>query len=163
MKGKIVARAMAAVGITVGSFFGANEWVKSGDDIESVDPDFRAAAEMIRYFRGDAIKINSGFRNKHYNAAIGGAKGSAHTKGLAADFSGKGSSDRYDLVRATMDLNYFLSAQEVLRCYMDSTMADSVALDIVQHDHYISRFGIARWGVHVDADPDKPQGVIWLY
>ena len=35
------------------------------------------------------ITINSGFRSEKYNKSIGGAKGSAHVKGMAVDLSAK--------------------------------------------------------------------------
>jgi len=41
--------------------------------------------EPIRALLGVPIRINSGFRSAAVNAAIGGAKGSQHMKGEAAD------------------------------------------------------------------------------
>lgn len=39
----------------------------------------------IRERFGKAIRVNSGFRSKAVNKAVGGSDSSAHTKGLAAD------------------------------------------------------------------------------
>jgi uncharacterized protein YcbK (DUF882 family) len=41
--------------------------------------------EPLRAHFGTAIKINSGFRGKALNEAVGGAKNSYHTKGRAVD------------------------------------------------------------------------------
>ena len=41
--------------------------------------------EPLRVWRGKPIIINSGFRSKEVNAAVGGAKGSYHLYGCAVD------------------------------------------------------------------------------
>jgi hypothetical protein len=43
--------------------------------------------EQIRALVGSPIAISSGYRSPELNKIIGGAKDSAHTKGLAADIS----------------------------------------------------------------------------
>lgn len=43
--------------------------------------------EEIRELLGHPIKLSSAFRSKELNAAVGGAKASAHMEGLAADFT----------------------------------------------------------------------------
>ena len=42
--------------------------------------------EQVRDLLGVAIKINSGFRNKEVNKAVGGSSTSAHLLGYAVDF-----------------------------------------------------------------------------
>lgn len=44
------------------------------------------ALEEVRALLGVPMLISSGYRSLKLNAAVGGAKNSAHTRGLAADF-----------------------------------------------------------------------------
>lgn len=44
-------------------------------------------AQIIRKTVGVPVHVNSGCRCEKYNLAVGGTKGSYHTKGLAADLS----------------------------------------------------------------------------
>ena len=44
-------------------------------------------AQAIRDYVGVPVKVNSGYRCEKHNSAVGGVKGSYHTKGLAADLS----------------------------------------------------------------------------
>lgn len=44
-------------------------------------------AQVIRDAAGVPIRVNSGCRCEKHNTAVGGVKGSNHTKGLAADLS----------------------------------------------------------------------------
>jgi zinc D-Ala-D-Ala carboxypeptidase len=46
--------------------------------------------EQVRSVAGVAITVSSGYRSVAVNAAIGGAKNSAHCLGLAADINAKG-------------------------------------------------------------------------
>jgi len=47
------------------------------------------------------LKVNSGYRSKAVNAAVGGSKTSAHMKGLAADIASySGSFDPVDIIAA---------------------------------------------------------------
>jgi len=50
------------------------------------------ALELIRAGLGKPIRIVSGYRDEAVNTAVGGSKNSAHCKGLAADFTVKGTS-----------------------------------------------------------------------
>lgn len=158
-----IVRGLAVIGISLGTFFGAKEWVRPGDSPSEMDSTFQGAMELVRYFADVPIYVNSGFRNLHWNRVVGGSKNSAHTKGVAGDFKAENGSMRYKIVRGAMDVNYFLAAQQVLYCYTDTATADSLALEIVLMDHYFNRIGIASWGIHLDADTTKPQNVIWTY
>lgn len=51
-----------------------------------IDEQLPVYLQMIRDHFGAAIIITSGYRCTSYNAKIGGAKGSRHTKGQACDF-----------------------------------------------------------------------------
>lgn len=46
--------------------------------------------QVIREWHGQSMSINSGFRSKEVNDAVGGVAGSAHRHGYAADISFKG-------------------------------------------------------------------------
>lgn len=57
---------------------------------EAQQANLRGLAERLQtlrdgYFGGAAVKVLSGFRSPGYNAAVGGAAGSQHLHGLAAD------------------------------------------------------------------------------
>lgn len=46
---------------------------------------FVTLLDDIRHQLGQPMRVNSGYRTKEHNTAVGGAPASAHTKGLAAD------------------------------------------------------------------------------
>lgn len=46
-----------------------------------------ATLELVRYEFGAPVLVSSGYRSPAVNAAVGGAKDSAHMEGRAADFS----------------------------------------------------------------------------
>ncbi|MDR1565161.1 MAG: peptidoglycan-binding protein [Oscillospiraceae bacterium] len=52
-----------------------------------IDENLVVLLQKIRTWAGAAIHINSGYRTIAYNAKIGGASASNHTKGLAADIT----------------------------------------------------------------------------
>jgi uncharacterized protein YcbK (DUF882 family) len=64
---------------------------RDGSDLVLLSPDTLGALEKIRaYYRRfwptATISINSGYRTPSYNRRIGGARGSQHIYGRAADF-----------------------------------------------------------------------------
>ncbi len=56
-----------------------------GSDEILIDPELVVILQNIRDHFGSAVTINSAYRNPAYNQSIGGASGSYHTKGMAAD------------------------------------------------------------------------------
>ena len=54
--------------------------------LESLKTTFKAL-ESLRTFFGKPIKVHVAYRPDAYNRLVKGAKGSAHTKGMAVDFS----------------------------------------------------------------------------
>lgn len=64
--------------------------------------------EEVRALLGVPIHINSGYRSPAVNAAIGGAKHSAHLEGLAADFTAGTFGSPLDIARkiAASDIIY---------------------------------------------------------
>ena len=57
---------------------------------QGIDPKLLALLEELRTHFGAPIKINSGYRSPEHNAKVGGAKGSYHVKGMAADIVVRG-------------------------------------------------------------------------
>jgi uncharacterized protein YcbK (DUF882 family) len=55
-----------------------------------IDPKLLELLESIRTHFDAPITINSGYRSPKHNAVVGGAKGSYHVKGMAADIVVKG-------------------------------------------------------------------------
>ena len=51
----------------------------------TVDMELVDILQRIRDHFGEAVNINSGYRCEEHNAEVGGASGSHHTKGMAAD------------------------------------------------------------------------------
>lgn len=58
---------------------------KDGTDTVKYSEELMAKLEELRAYVGGTIGINSGYRTAAYNKKIGGATGSLHTKGTAAD------------------------------------------------------------------------------
>ena len=58
---------------------------KDGSDKILVDTDLVALLQKIRDHFGAAVTINSAYRTPAHNKAVGGATGSQHVKGTAAD------------------------------------------------------------------------------
>ena len=57
---------------------------------QGIDPKLLELLESIRAHFDAPIKINSGYRSPEHNAKVGGAKGSYHVKGMAADIVVRG-------------------------------------------------------------------------
>jgi len=70
---------------------------------QGIDPKLLELLEHIRAHFDAPVKINSGYRSPSHNAKIGGAKGSYHVKGMAADIVVKGvpASKVYDYLNTT--------------------------------------------------------------
>lgn len=64
---------------------------KDGSDTIKIDTELVTMLQKIRDIVGVPVKINSAYRTPSYNAKVGGAKNSYHTKGQACDIvcSGK--------------------------------------------------------------------------
>jgi uncharacterized protein YcbK (DUF882 family) len=57
---------------------------------QGIDPKLIELLEHIRAHFDAPVKINSGYRSPEHNAKVGGAKGSYHVKGMAADIVVRG-------------------------------------------------------------------------
>lgn len=58
---------------------------KDGSDYILIDDDLVDILQKIRSHFGKPVTINSAYRNATYNKKVGGASGSLHVKGMAAD------------------------------------------------------------------------------
>ena len=84
--------------------------------------------------------ITSGYRCEAHNSAVGGrkrgpgSKGSSHMYGYAADIAATSSTARFNITQALIEAGF-------------------------------NRIGISAKGgfIHVDSDPDKSPGVLFLY
>lgn len=103
-----------------------------------MDFGFVAKLDRCREMVGFPMIVASGIRTGTHNQEVGGVPDSAHTKGLAADVL---TASRW---KGTNDARRF-------------------ALVAAARDAGIRRIGIGDTFVHLDADPAKPQEVIWLY
>ena len=68
--------------------------------------------ELLRVYVGGPIKINSFFRGKSVNTAIGGAKSSQHMKGQAMDIDDNygvvANSDMYHYIKNNLDFDQLI-------------------------------------------------------
>jgi zinc D-Ala-D-Ala carboxypeptidase len=63
-------------------------------DVSDINVGFVLRLQLARQRIGKGMSINSGYRCKSRNEAVGGVESSAHRKGLAADVRCSNSSDR---------------------------------------------------------------------
>ena len=62
------------------------------------DEDFLKILNLVRHSYGKAIQLNSAYRCRDHNEAVGGKKTSAHRKGKAVDIRCESDADRWKLV-----------------------------------------------------------------
>lgn len=70
--------------------------------------------QQIRDVFGQPIKVNSGYRTLEVNKAVGGAKASAHMRGLAADITARKKSDNRRLLTVIHELAEDLKFDQVI-------------------------------------------------
>ena len=80
----------------LGKYFSLSELTRTNKNLPNVPNSEQIAAltelvknvlDPLRALYGKPIKVNSGYRSKLVNAAVGGAKNSDHLFGLAADIT----------------------------------------------------------------------------
>ena len=105
---------------------------KCGCGQADMQEDFISLLDKAREEAGVSFVVTSGFRCAAYNAMIPGASTeSSHTRGYAADIATQSSYRRLRILRSFLDLD-------------------------------VERLGVYHDGhIHVDTDPEKPQGVCW--
>lgn len=94
--------------------------------------------QIARDTAGVPFHVNSGYRCKKHNKAIGSKQGSSHPRGYAADLKIKG---------------FFKATRNKRRSLMLFSLKAAG----------FNRFGLADRFIHVDDDPVKPANIIWLY
>jgi len=86
-----------------GKFFTVKEFeCKCGCGAGIVDAHLVSKLDYARGMAGVPFRINSGFRCKAHNTAVGGHPESQHLVGRAADIRAVSRGIRYDIVRALM-------------------------------------------------------------
>lgn len=88
--------------------------------------------QIIRDFIGKPLKINSSFRCKAHNKAVGGVSNSQHTTGKAADVKAKG-------------MNAFQLGQVIRDLQLEGKIARGGVGQYASFVHYDIRGHIARW------------------
>lgn len=87
----------------LGRYFTLREMTRTSTGLDNQPPDHikanltRLVREMLDPLREELdlpIRITSGYRSPHVNAAVGGSRTSRHMTGLAADFKVKGMTAR---------------------------------------------------------------------
>ena len=103
---------------------------------QKISRDLISKLEHVRHDFNDPIKVNSGYRCKEHNAAVGGHVSSSHVEGLAADIRPK--------ITTTESLDQLYDL-----CYSE--------FDNIGN-------GRNRGFIHVDVRQKKPTGKrLWLY
>ena len=95
--------------------------------------------QQIRDVFGQPIKVNSGYRTLAVNKAIGGAKASAHMKGLAADVTARKKSDNRRLLTIISESAGVLKFDQVII--------------------YTKKTGIIQW-IHIGWREENPRGML---
>lgn len=95
--------------------------------------------QQIRDVFGQPIKVNSGYRTLAVNKAVGGAKASAHMRGLAADITARKKSDNRRLLTIINELADDLKFDQVI-IYMKGT-------------------GTIQW-IHIGWREENPRGML---
>ena len=62
--------------------------------------------DAARKIYGKPMRITSGFRTKTHNKKVGGVESSSHLKGLAADIACSESRNRFDMIRALLEVGF---------------------------------------------------------
>lgn len=95
--------------------------------------------QQIRDVFGQPIKVNSGYRTLEVNKAVGGAKASAHMKGLAADITARKKSDNRRLLTIINELAEVLKFDQVII--------------------YTKETGTIQW-IHIGWREENPRGML---
>ena len=62
--------------------------------------------DAARKIYGKPMRITSGFRTKTHNKKVGGVESSSHLKGLAVDIACSESRNRFDMIRALLEVGF---------------------------------------------------------
>lgn len=76
---------------------------KEGSGV-NMDKEFLELLDKLRMKVGRAFIVNSGYRTKSHNKAVGGSPNSSHLKGLAVDIHCPDSQFRYSVIKEAIKL-----------------------------------------------------------
>lgn len=79
---------------------------RCGRGFADMDPDLLLRLDELRERVGEPLVISSAFRCEDHNAAVGGVRGSSHTRGLAVDLRCLNSRLRFKLVKSALELGF---------------------------------------------------------
>lgn len=107
---------------------------KCGCGENHMDAVFLEMLDKAREYAGTPFIITSGYRCEKYNAHVGGKADSAHLTGHAADIATPNSVIRFKVMKGLLQAGFTRIGYDARRKFL-----------------------------HVDNDPEKPQGVIFDY
>ena len=113
---------------------------KPGSGEAGMQYEFMRGLDKARDWLGAPFVINSGFRTKSHNAAVGGRKNSSHLRGWAGDIK----------------LEPIMKALKV-----KAPAARRRLIEALEREGF-TRFGLYPTFVHVDRDPSLPPEQMWL-
>lgn len=94
-------------------YFTESEFLMDGVNVyKHMDTAFLSLLDECRHIAGVKMKINSCYRTKEKNKAVGGAKNSMHLFGRAVDIETKNGVDRMRIVRAALSLGLTIGVME---------------------------------------------------
>ena len=100
---------------------------KCGCGRDNIKNELVYKVQQVRDVLGKSIRINSGVRCIRHNGNIGAAETSSHIDGWAADLAYKGSTERYQLLNAAMQVfNRVGIAKNFIHVDVDSTKSPEV-------------------------------------
>jgi len=78
----------------------------SDKEIGGLKPELVIKLDQARELAGVPFKITSGFRTVQHNAEVGGAEGSSHTLGVAADILADTNEKRFKILKGMLDAGF---------------------------------------------------------
>ena len=62
--------------------------------------------DAARKIYGKSMRVTSGFRTEFHNKKVGGVVSSSHLKGLAADIACSESKNRFEMIKALLEVGF---------------------------------------------------------
>lgn len=88
------------------TYFKEEEFKCKCCDVSIIDEELLYMLNKARGLAGTAFHINSGYRCPLHNKIEGGKNTSSHIKGLACDIRTEGSSNRFKILMALIDVGF---------------------------------------------------------
>jgi len=111
-------------------FYIMTKYFKEIDD-GNMNQEFLAKLDIARGHAGIPFVISSAYRTPEHNEEVGGAKDSAHLKGLAVDIKVYSSNQRYEIIRGLLFAGFHRIGigKTFIHVDMDSSKAPRVIWD----------------------------------